>query len=104
MENKYLHRNTKPGGQLQRVYEFFLSNVGTSLDASFATGIYRANICRYAKKLERQGRLQAILKARDRRTGRVAKHYTADPSKWRKTPENAQLSLFNSINYSIKSR
>lgn len=41
--------------QLRKVREYFLSIDGTMLDCSFATGILRANICRYIPHLIDEG-------------------------------------------------
>lgn len=41
--------------QLRKVREYFLSIDGTMLDCSLATGILRANICRYIPHLIDEG-------------------------------------------------
>lgn len=78
---------------LHKVLEFFRYTVGTTLDCFFATGILRNCITWYVRELENMGLLQAIYKAPDKRTHFVAKHYSADPSKWETQPDT-QLSLF----------
>ena len=78
---------------IEKVLDFFRYKVGTTLDCMFATGILRNCITWYIRDLERLGLLQAIYVAPDRRTHFMAKHYSADPSKWRNKP-NPQLSLF----------
>lgn len=78
---------------IEKVLDFFRYKVGTTLDCMFATGVLRNCITWYVKDLEQMGLLQAIYKARDKRTHFMAKHYSADPSKWQTKP-NPQLSLF----------
>ncbi len=78
---------------LTKVLDYFRYTVGTTLDCFFATGILRNCITWYVRDLERLGLLQAIYVAKDRRTHFMAKHYSADPSKWVNKPDT-QLSLF----------
>ena len=78
---------------LSKVLDYFRYKVGTTLDCMFATGILRNSITFYVRDLEVMGLLQAIYVAPDRRTHFMAKHYSADPSKWVNKPD-AQLSLF----------
>ena len=68
---------------IEKVLDFFRYKVGTTLDC----------ITWYVKDLEQMGLLQAIYKARDKRTHFMAKHYSADPSKWVNKPDT-KLSLF----------
>ena len=78
---------------IEKVLDFFRYKVGTTLDCMFATGVLRNCITWYVRDLERLGLLQAIYVAKDRRTHFMAKHYSADPSKWVNKPDT-QLSLF----------
>lgn len=78
---------------LAKVLDYFRYTVGTTLDCFFATGILRNCITWYVRDLERLGLLQAIYVAKDKRTHFMAKHYSADPSKWQNKPD-MQLSLF----------
>ena len=78
---------------IEKVLDYFRYTTGTTLDCMFATGILRNSITWYIHDLERLGLLQAIYVAPDRRTHFMAKHYSADPSKWQTKP-NPQLSLF----------
>ena len=78
---------------LTKVLDYFRYTVGTTLDCFFATGILRNCITWCVRDLERLGLLQAIYVAKDRRTHFMAKHYSADPSKWVNKPD-MQLSLF----------
>ena len=78
---------------IEKVLDYFRYTVGTTLDCMFATSILRNSITWYVHSLERLGLLQAIYVAPDRRTHFMAKHYSADPSKWVNKPDS-QLSLF----------
>lgn len=78
---------------IEKVLDFFRYKVGTTLDCMFATGVLRNCITWYVRDLEQMGLLQAIYKAKDKRTHFIAKHYSADPSKWKNKPDT-QLSLF----------
>lgn len=78
---------------LNKVLDYFRYTVGTTLDCFFATGVLRNCITWYVQDLERMGLLQVIFIGRDQRTHFLAKHYSADPTKWEKKPD-AQLSLF----------
>ncbi len=78
---------------LIKVLQYFRYTVGTTLDCSLATGVLRNCITWYVRDLERGNLLQAICRKRDRTTGFMAKHYTADRSLWRK-PSVTQLKLF----------
>lgn len=78
---------------LSKVLDYFRYTTGTTLDCMFATGVLRNCITWYVRDLERLGLLQAIYVAKDRRTHFMAKHYSADPSKWVNKPDT-QLSLF----------
>ena len=79
---------------LAKVLDYFRYKVGTSLDAMLATGILRNSITWYIAHLEDAGLLQAIYTAPDKHTGFRAKHYSADQTKWPKSPKNKQLELF----------
>lgn len=85
--------NVQDSKDLNKVLEYFRYTVGTTLDCSFATGVLRNCITWYVRDLENMGVLQAIYVAPDKRTHFLAKHYSADPSKWVKKPD-AQLSFF----------
>lgn len=85
--------NVQNPKDLNKVLEYFRYTVGTTLDCFFATGVLRNCITWYVRDLENMGVLQAIYVAPDKRTHFLAKHYSADPSKWEKKPD-AQLSLF----------
>ena len=78
---------------IEKVLDFFRYKVGTTLDCMFATGVLRNCITWYVRDLEQMGLLQAIYVAPDKRTHFMAKHYSADPSKWQNKPD-MQLSLF----------
>lgn len=77
-----------------KLLDYFRYKTATSLDAMFDTGILRNSITWYIDEAERMGLLQAVFKAKDSHTGRLAKHYSSDPEKWQKSPQNEQLELF----------
>lgn len=52
---KYPNTKVRIYSQLRKVREYFLSIDGTMLDCSLATGILRANICRYIPHLIDEG-------------------------------------------------
>ena len=82
---------------IEKVLDFFRYKVGTTLDCMFATGVLRNCITWYVKDLEQMGLLQAIYKARDKRTHFNAKHYSADPKKWPKTQNRKKITLFGRV-------
>lgn len=84
--------NVHNPADLTKVLNYFRSTVGTTLDCMFDTGILRNSITYYVSTLETAGLLQAIYQAPDRRTHCMAKHYSADPAKWRKAPDK-QLAI-----------
>lgn len=86
--------NLKNLKDFSKLLHYFRYKTATSLDAMFATGILRNSITWYIDEAERLGLLQAVFKAKDSHTGRLAKHYSADPQKWQKSSQNKQLELF----------
>lgn len=89
-------RTTK---DISKVCAFFRYTIGTTLDAAIATGILRNSITWYVAQLEELGLLQAVRRQPDKHTGRIAKHYSAQPSMWHqakiKQPQPIQLELFS---------
>lgn len=77
-----------------KLIHYFRYKTATSLDAMFDTGILRNSITWYIDEAERTGLLQAVFKAKDSHTGRLAKHYSADPAKWVTSKKEYQLSLW----------
>ena len=69
---------------LWRVWEYFYTHTGTTLDCAFDTGILRNCITVYVIRLEERGLIEVMYKAKDRRTGWPAKHYSSDPEKWKR--------------------
>ena len=67
--------------QYETIYRTFMRPM-TMLEASDLTGILRANICRYKRAMEKDGLIQLIYKARDRRTGAMAGYYSSNRSLW----------------------
>ena len=82
--------NTK---DLFKVLEYFRYTTATTLMRFLATGILRNSLTWYVKFLEEAGMLRVAKKAADPFTGRVAKYYTADESKFPKV-QCVQLDLF----------
>ncbi len=84
---------------ISKVCAFFRYKTGTTLDAAIATGILRNSITWYVAQLEDMGLIQAVRRLPDKHTGRMAKHYSADPSTWHqavvKQPQPIQLELFS---------
>lgn len=84
---------------ITKVCAFFRYKTGTTLDAAIATGILRNSITWYVAQLEDLGLIQAVTRLPDKHTGRLAKHYSAQPSMWHqakiKQPQPIQLELFD---------
>lgn len=80
---------------LCKVYQYFLTHIGTSLECAFAIDRLRNSVTWYIDDLEQAGHLMAIRKGRDPYTGHLAKFYTADKSKWPQQQPDPQLSLFD---------
>ena len=82
---------------LTKVLDYFQHETGTTLDCMFATGVLRNCVTWYVRHLERIGLIRAIYIDRDRRTHYLAKHYSADKTKWLINQEDIQLTLFNDL-------
>lgn len=67
--------------QMTKVVDYFSRQEGTMLDCSLATGIYRANICRYIPILMDAGKLIKVRKGIDRTTKNGAWYYRATSEK-----------------------
>ena len=67
--------------QLSKVAAYFSINEGTMLDCAIATGIYRANICRYIPILIDAGRIIKSRRGIDRTTKNGAWYYRATSEK-----------------------
>lgn len=78
---------------IDKVLQFFRYTTGTTLDAMLATGVLRNSVTWYVRELEELGLLQAIARKEDSHTGRLAKHYSANPMLWQR-PKTRQLFLF----------
>lgn len=84
--------NVENISDLEKVKMFFRDNVGTTLDCFIVTGILRNSITYYVAFLEAHNEIQAIYVGRDQTTGRMAKHYSTDKSKWKKQfPQEGSL-------------
>ncbi len=84
---------------ISKVCAFFRYTTGTTLDAAIATGILRNSITWYVAQLENMGLIRAVRRLPDKHTGRLAKHYSTDPSTWHqavvKRQQPIQLELFD---------
>lgn len=80
---------------ITKVLDFFRYNTGTTLDAMLATGVLRNSITWYVSDLEDAGLIRAVSIKKDKHTGRLAKHYSADPAAWRQERRPRVLSIFN---------
>lgn len=69
-----------------KILAYFRYTIGTTLDAAMATGVLRNSITWYVKFLEQVHLLRAVFRRPDRKTGRMAKWYTADVTKWGNEP------------------
>lgn len=67
--------------QMAKVVDYFSRQEGTMLDCSLATGIFRANICRYIPILMDAGKLIKVRKGIDRTTKNGAWYYRATSEK-----------------------
>lgn len=82
--------NTK---DLAKVLEYFRYTTATTLMCFLATGILRNSVTWYVSFLEKAGMLRVVHKAADPFTGKMAKYYTADETKFPKV-QCVQLDLF----------
>lgn len=69
---------------IEKVFQYFRYNVGTSLDCATATGILRNSITYYISCLIELGLLGIVRRDKDRTTRHWAFHYSADSSLWPK--------------------
>jgi hypothetical protein len=78
--------------QFLRAFEAFLRQPQTMKEVSVATGIDRANICRYCRLMRRSGTIAIVKKTYCSITKHLANKYTTNPDSF---PLNQQLSLFD---------
>lgn len=79
-----------------KILDFFRYTTGTTLDAMLATGILRNSITWYVSYLEDEKLLQVVSIERDHHTGRLAKHYSANPAIWATIPPRPKvLNIFS---------
>lgn len=78
--------------QYERVFRALHERPRTMLDLFFATGILRANVCRYVALMKKRGEVQELYKARDRYTKHMAGYYSTDKRLFHRA--SRQLSLF----------
>lgn len=98
LRNNTLNHNAKVRlyCDMEKVFRYFLHNVGTTLDCAMQTHILRNSITYYVAELERLDMLRWVFIKSDKNTGHKAKHYSADKSLWRESDKKAsrQLLLF----------
>lgn len=66
--------------EYQRFHDFLLKNVATATMAAAALNIYRPNVCRYKRRLEKEGKLFEIRKGICTITGFPANYLTTNPA------------------------
>lgn len=67
-------------GQLKRVFGAFSRKPSTMLMVSVETGIFRANICRYVARWQKQGSIHLMHKGLCKVSKHRAGYYTTDTS------------------------
>lgn len=78
--------------QVEILLDYLENRVATASMISEATGIPQKNICRYKRKLEKEGRLFELYKSRCKFTGRLACYLSLEKNKF---PLFKQLTFFN---------
>lgn len=78
--------------QIEILLVYLKNQVATASMISEATGIPQKNICRYKRKLEKEGRLFEIYKSRCKFTGRVACYLSLEKDRFTLFK---QLTFFN---------
>lgn len=73
------NEDTKFLSELQRVKEYLTKNIATATMVSFALGIYRPNLSRHKRTLEKHGQLWVFKKGICKSTGFQADYLTCDP-------------------------
>lgn len=61
--------------QRSKVLRYFSTHKGTMLDCAKATGIERANVCRYVADLVDKGKVKKLYQGRDKTTKSKAYYY-----------------------------
>lgn len=77
--------------QLKITFEGFFKQPLTMKELSVSTGIDRANLCRYCRKLRKAGKIAVFKKTYCSITKHLANKYTTNPEIF---PINSQLTLF----------
>lgn len=77
--------------QFNTTFEAFNKKPQTMKELSIATGIDRANVCRYVRTLKKANRIAVYKKAYCSITKHLANYYTTDPSLF---PKSNQIKLF----------
>jgi hypothetical protein len=77
--------------QFEITVEGFFKQPQTMKELSVSTGIDRANICRFCRKLRKAGKIAVVKKTYCSITKHLANKYTTNPEMF---PINSQLTLF----------
>lgn len=67
--------------QINKVVRYFSTHKGTMLDCAKATGIERANVCRYIADLVSKGKVEKLYRGIDKTTKARAYYYGATEEK-----------------------
>lgn len=78
--------------ELSSVNEFLKSCTATATEVAVALNIYRPNVCRWKRRLEKKGQLAVIKKVKCPITKHWAALLTTDPDNF---PIQSQLKLFS---------
>ncbi|MBP6023931.1 hypothetical protein [Ferruginibacter sp.] len=77
--------------ELQRVYEYLQKHCATATMTAIALNIYRPNLCRRKRALEKAGQLVEVKKAHCLITKHLATYLTTNPDLF---PNHSQLKMF----------
>ena len=88
---KSLNPEQNKDNELNAVKEFLSNCTATATEVAVALNIYRPNVCRWKRKLERQGHLTVIKQVKCPITKHRAALLTANPDHF---PVHSQLKLF----------
>jgi len=89
--SKNVELKTNHCTQVQILLNYLQNHVATASMISEATGIPQKNICRYKRKLEKEGRLLVVYKSRCKLTRRLACYLSLDKNEFQLFK---QLTLF----------
>lgn len=87
-----LHKRQGKDNELLTVYNYLLEHTATATQVAVALDIYRPNLCRRKRTLEKQGKLAVIKKVTCPVTKHRAALLTTNPALF--PPKPTQLNLF----------